>query len=730
MASLDRPVDEESTLQSPTQKVAAVEAAYAYAEAAERAAVEALSAVVAAGEVARGAQAVLTQVQQAYIAIEEMIANGGIAGQQGEPGESAYAIAVRNGFVGSEFAWLQSLKGAAGDTGADAYEVAVSQGFIGDRSAWLQSLKGEPGTNGLPGEPGTAATISVGSVSVGTETTVRNVGTAQNAILEFVLQAGPAGPAGQPGQAATLSLGNVSVGTTAGVTMRGTASARILDFVLQPGPQGPQGPQGVPGQNGADGRGVPPGGVSGQVLVKTGVLDYQYGWQNPPLAVGTELFAKASDNDYDTQMMQVQYTGGVGTVAQALNITNVFTKNPFGRLRTMPAVTEVTTVQCNMEISADFVGIRIGIPNLHTAIVPGVKVSVAVTNELKVGAWYTHPFPDGGYWIDLTWNDSGKSSDGGLSVDLPPRLGAERQSVVYSDILGIKSIGRVEPGKDLPLLMVRIQFPNGSIMSSPYTGFFNWRLDGNHRVMRVSRQNVAGVDVKADYTTTAAIDDGVTIPIVQYISPRQGHQLMLVGDSTTEGLGGTVRDFGAVQVAATQLSTKQYPIEYYNCGLHAQGPLVYSNQFNDYVDEILPSVVFYQPYSINDVPAGGMNSSSYSNIYASLTKVVRQARDKGRGAKIFLLEALPCNPNFRNTGAGDQLRRELNVWLQTFTGPYTIPGYANALSGPENQFGQTLIKEGFTDDGVHPNGAGYDAMAQVIKPFIEEIMPEGYGETP
>lgn len=722
MADTDRMVNVESSLSSPAAKSAMVQQAFELAEAAERYAVQALASLKATSELGKRSESVLLEVQQAYTAIEDMIANGGMPGAQGEPGQSAYQLAVVNGFVGTEYEWLLSLEGEDGADGANAYEVAVANGFVGTQPEWLNSLKGVQGDPGLPGEPGAAATISVGSVAVG-PAAVRNVGTPQNAILEFTLQAGPAGEQGVPGTAATLSLGNVSVGTTASVAMRGTPSARILDFVLQPGPQGPQGPQGVPGQDGADGRGVPSGGVTGQVLVKTGVLDYQYGWQNPPLAVGTELVAKASDQSFDTGMYTVAYTGA-GPTAEALNITNVFTKNPFGRLRPLTALTVTTTVQTIMEINADFIGFRVGIPNILNAVQNGIKVSVAVTNELKVGAWYAHPYSDGGYWLDLTWNDSGHSTDGGLSVNLPPRLGAERQSVVYSDLLGLKSIGRVEAGKTKPLLMVRIQFPAGTTMSCPYTGFFNWRVEGEHPTMRVSKQEVAGVDVKADYTTTAAIDDNACIPILQYVSPRQGHQLMLVGDSTTEGLGGTVRDYGAVQVAANQLSTKEYPIEYYNCGLHAQGPQLYSNQFNDYVDEVLPSIVFYQPYSINDVPAGGMNSSSYANLYMALTRVMRQAKDKGRGAKIFLLEALPTNPEVRNTGAGDQLRRELNVWLQTFTGAYTIPGYANAISGAENEFGQTLIAAGMTDDGVHPNGVGYDAMAQVIKPFIEELLPQ------
>lgn len=35
---------------------------------------------------------------------------GALKGEQGETGESAYEIAVRNGFVGTEQEWLESLK--------------------------------------------------------------------------------------------------------------------------------------------------------------------------------------------------------------------------------------------------------------------------------------------------------------------------------------------------------------------------------------------------------------------------------------------------------------------------------------------------------------------------------------------------------------------------------------------------------------------------------------------
>lgn len=40
-------------------------------------------------------------------------------GGKGNPGKSAYQVAVDNGFVGTEEEWLASLKGAKGDPGDD-----------------------------------------------------------------------------------------------------------------------------------------------------------------------------------------------------------------------------------------------------------------------------------------------------------------------------------------------------------------------------------------------------------------------------------------------------------------------------------------------------------------------------------------------------------------------------------------------------------------------------------
>lgn len=82
---------------------------------------------------------------------------------KGEEGESAYEVAKRNGFAGTEAQWLTSLvgdsayktwlkqPGNAGKTEADfiksleglsAYEVAKKNGYVGTEAAWVLSLQG------------------------------------------------------------------------------------------------------------------------------------------------------------------------------------------------------------------------------------------------------------------------------------------------------------------------------------------------------------------------------------------------------------------------------------------------------------------------------------------------------------------------------------------------------------------------------------------------------------
>lgn len=78
----------------------------------------------------------------------------GLQGERGQDGKSAYEIAVEKGYIGSEQAWLGSLKGRDGQNGLSAYELAGGGLTFSSESEWLKSLKGAKGDKGDTGEPG------------------------------------------------------------------------------------------------------------------------------------------------------------------------------------------------------------------------------------------------------------------------------------------------------------------------------------------------------------------------------------------------------------------------------------------------------------------------------------------------------------------------------------------------------------------------------------------------
>ena len=154
----------------------------------------------------------------------KIVLNGGLF-PMGTKGYSAYEVAVQQGFKGTVDEWLASLvgpqgpQGLQGETGPRGEQGPQGiQGPKGDTGATgptgpqgKQGEKGEPGEQGPQGiegpqgntgpqgpagTPGKSATIQIGSVTTldaGSQATVINVGTENEAIFNFGI------PKGEPG---------------------------------------------------------------------------------------------------------------------------------------------------------------------------------------------------------------------------------------------------------------------------------------------------------------------------------------------------------------------------------------------------------------------------------------------------------------------------------------------------------------------------------------------------
>lgn len=88
-------------------------------------------------EAIRGLSAYQLAVKNGYEGTEEQW----LASITGVEGKSAYQVAQAEGYDGTEEQWLASLKGAKGDQGKSAYQVAQDGGYTGTEAQWLESLK-------------------------------------------------------------------------------------------------------------------------------------------------------------------------------------------------------------------------------------------------------------------------------------------------------------------------------------------------------------------------------------------------------------------------------------------------------------------------------------------------------------------------------------------------------------------------------------------------------------
>lgn len=87
---------------------------------------------------------------------------GVLASPKGEPGKSAYEIAVEEGFSGTVSEWLASLKGPSGEKGEDGQDGTTphiggnGNWYLGERDTGVQAQgpKGNPGADGKDGAPG------------------------------------------------------------------------------------------------------------------------------------------------------------------------------------------------------------------------------------------------------------------------------------------------------------------------------------------------------------------------------------------------------------------------------------------------------------------------------------------------------------------------------------------------------------------------------------------------
>lgn len=188
----------------------------------------------------------------------------GAGALKGDPGESAYQVAVDNGFEGTQPEWLLSLKGEKGDQG-----IQGDKGNTGPQGpAGAQGQQGIQGIQGEKGDDGYPFLIykQYDDIEEFNESDFPEVG-----LMFMVMQMDydPEDPTTAIGYPVYRYTGEGEPPYSLIVHM---ATEGIKG---DKGDKGDQGEQGVPGPAGA---GVPTGGTVGQHLIKQSSDDYDAVW--------------------------------------------------------------------------------------------------------------------------------------------------------------------------------------------------------------------------------------------------------------------------------------------------------------------------------------------------------------------------------------------------------------------------------------------------------------------
>jgi lysophospholipase L1-like esterase len=163
---------------------------------------------------------------------------------------------------------------------------------------------------------------------------------------------------------------------------------------------------------------------------------------------------------------------------------------------------------------------------------------------------------------------------------------------------------------------------------------------------------------------------------------------------------------------------------YVNRGIGGQTTAQMLVRFRADVLELRPKAVVVLA-GTNDV-AGNSGRVSVDAIEDNLATMAELAR--AHGVRVVLASLLPISddekdakgaPLVRSTDRPPATLREINAWLSAYAARngHVYLDYHSALANPSD-----LLRSELTDDGLHPNAAGYAAMAPLAEKAITQAL--------
>lgn len=257
-------------------------------------------------------------------------------------------------------------------------------------------------------------------------------------------------------------------------------------------------------------------------------------------------------------------------------------------------------------------------------------------------------------------------------------------------------------------------------------------LPTTHRAaMQTAYVSESAVSGSGDYTRAASMDDAYEISFWHYLSAIDVSggdavsTIVTVGDSITDGVGSTVDsnnrwpnllalrlrdepDMPTYAVANAGLSGNRV--------LHERSPMFGENLLARFERDVLAlsnvsHIVLLE--GINDM---GMSVSMATDQEVSVGQIIAGYRQVGeraraRGIKVIGATLTPFEGAGYFSEAGEAKRQQVNDWIRNSGFFDAVIDFESAVADADNP---ARLPADFTSDNLHPNDAGYAAMANSI----------------
>ncbi len=210
----------------------------------------------------------------------------------------------------------------------------------------------------------------------------------------------------------------------------------------------------------------------------------------------------------------------------------------------------------------------------------------------------------------------------------------------------------------------------------------------------------------------------------------QGKKICFLGDSITEGVGTSApdktfwnilgRETGATVlgygISGTRIARQHHPEE---------PPARHDRHFETRVEGMEPDVdivvVFggTNDFGHGDAPMGEMGDRDDSTFYGACHSLALSLMEKYPHATIVFLTAL-YRSDEGNVPAGKQPLEDYRRAIREVAGYYGLPVLPLELV-TGMQPAVSMLQERYMPDGLHPNDAGHEVMAQRLRGFLESL---------